>query len=303
MSTKSMRDIFIGVDGGATRCRVRVEDADGNLLGTGASGSASIRLSVENTWREILAALNIALQQGNLSLDDKNLHFHLGLGLAGCEIPEACKNFLAQTPKNFAEISLQTDAYTACLGAHAGKDGAIIIVGTGVVGLQIQKGKSIQIGGWGFPYGDEGSGAWLGLEAVRLALQWKDGRLPRQPSGLFMAVFKRFDDDMSQLIVWANSASSSAYATLAPLVIEHAETGDAAALALLQQGAYEVDRVGKALAEAAGEGAKLPCALLGGIAKFIKPWLGKELKTRVVDPRYDAAIGAILLLNKNRKIK
>ncbi len=43
-----------------------------------------------------------------------------------------------------------TDAHAACIGAHNGADGAIIIIGTGVVGYQTQNGEGVQVGGWGF---------------------------------------------------------------------------------------------------------------------------------------------------------
>ena len=46
----------------------------------------------------------------------------------------------------------------------------------GTVAFQIEGDKEYKVGGWGFPHGDEGSGAWLGLEAVRLTLHWLDGR-------------------------------------------------------------------------------------------------------------------------------
>jgi glucosamine kinase len=50
----------------------------------------------------------------------------------------------------------------------------LIAIGTGTVGYQIEGDKECKVGGWGFPHGDEGSGAWLGMEAVRMTLHWLD---------------------------------------------------------------------------------------------------------------------------------
>src|SRR3546814_4616242 len=65
-----------------------------------------------------------------------------------------------------------------------GGDGAILILGTGSVGL-IKRGEdSLSIGGYGFPISDEGSGAALGLSAIRHALRTLDGRSEEHTSEL-----------------------------------------------------------------------------------------------------------------------
>ena len=112
-----------------------MEDASGNLLGCGRAGLASIKWSVAETWRSIMTAFAAATQEAQIDVHAEKYKFHLGCGLAGCEIPQACEEFLAAAPAIFASTVLQSDAYTACLGAHDGGDGAIIIVGTGVVSV------------------------------------------------------------------------------------------------------------------------------------------------------------------------
>ncbi|MFT8229552.1 ATPase, partial [Salmonella enterica subsp. enterica serovar Enteritidis] len=59
----------------------------------------------------------------------------------------------------FANIQFTSDAMIANLGAHMGGDGAILILGTGSVGLVKRGEDSFSIGGYGFPISDEGSGA------------------------------------------------------------------------------------------------------------------------------------------------
>jgi glucosamine kinase len=182
--------------------------------------------------------------------------------------------------------------YTACVGAHGGSDGAVIAVGTGTIGFQVEAGKESRVGGWGFPHGDEGSGAWLGLEAIRRTLHWLDGRAPEDP--LLQAVQARFDGDLDRLLTWANGASATEFAQLAPLVVEHAERGAPLALALGRQAAAEVDRISRALT--AKSQRPLPCCLLGGLGRFVEPWLEEALRARLVPCRYDAVKGALLLV-------
>jgi glucosamine kinase len=291
-----VRDIFIGIDGGATKCKVRIEDSHGKLLGQAVGGPANIRLSVTTAWRSIYTAIEEVLTAQDISLRDKNFSFHVGVGLAGCEVAEARAKFL-NTPHSFHTLHLMTDAHAACIGAHAGKDGAIIIIGTGVIGYEIQDSVGTQVGGWGFPHDDEGGGAWLGLEAVRLTFQAYDLRHEKTP--LTEDVFAYFDKDINHFASWANRANSSEFARLAPLVINHCQQKEASAVRLMKKAALAVNRVGAALEKKhAHKTHPLPCALFGGISPFIEPWLGEELRTRLVVRQGDANTGAILLVKQ-----
>lgn len=289
------QDIFIGIDGGGSRSKVRIEDRDGNLLGQAVSGPANIRLSLESAWRSIHAALEEVLQPKGIALADKTYHFHAGLGLAGCEVVEAVQTFL-QHPHPFTTLELSTDAHIACVGAHSGAEGAIIIAGTGVIGYQVAADKGVRVGGWGFPHDDEGGGAWLGLEATRLTFQWLDQRTEKSP--LVEDIFAYFDQDQEQFVTWANSANSSEFARLAPIVINHGQQQEVAAVRLMKKAAHAIDRVGHALIKMRTQTHPLPCCLLGGIAPFIEPWLSEELRATFVARQGDASEGAILMIRE-----
>ena len=70
----------------------------------------------------------------------------------------------------FASVRFISDGLAACLGAHGGADGAIVVAGTGSIGVGLIGGRELRFGGYGFPISDEGSGADIGLQAIRLAL-------------------------------------------------------------------------------------------------------------------------------------
>lgn len=291
-------NIYIGVDGGATKTKAIVEDNNGNLLGEGLGGPANIRLSVTDSWQSIMAAINAALAKCNLSLEDKSIDFHLGLGLAGCEIPGACTRF-KQTPHPFKTLILEKDSYTSCVGAHGGTDGAIIIIGTGSAAFQIQDTHTVQIGGWGFPHDDIGSGAWIGLQAIATTLQWLDGRIT-QDSPLLESIFNNFNRNQDELVVWACGAHSTQFATIAPLVIAQLKAQDFHATRIIQQAAAAIDLMGEALIRRTKEKLALPIVLLGGVAPLIEPLLSNQLRARIVPCKYEAAKGAILLV-RNRE--
>ena len=68
-AARDVTDVFVGIDGGASKTLLRLEDAEGRVVATGHGGAANIRLSVEESWRSIRDALAQALSQAGLSLE------------------------------------------------------------------------------------------------------------------------------------------------------------------------------------------------------------------------------------------
>ncbi len=284
--------LFLGIDGGATTCRARIVDRAGETLGEGQAGTANPRYGLEAAFAEILAATRLALGAADQP-EAAIAGLHAGLGLAGTGQRRDHEAVLAH-PHPFASMALATDAHTACLGAHAGADGAILILGTGSCGWAIVDGTPHRVAGLGFPISDYGSGAWLGLSAIRRALLAHDGVKPG--SALAEAIMTRFEDDTDAAVLWQSTALPRDYAALAPLVIEHAAKGDRLAVELMQASAADAAMLADALL--AKGTARL--ALMGGLAPHILPWLPKRLQETVVEPAGDALDGAILLARQSR---
>jgi glucosamine kinase len=286
--------LFIGVDGGATKSIIRLEDESGVLLGKEISGPANIRLSAKESWDSIHSALNQISHSLSIDLNNKRYILHAGMGLAGSEMKEAYHSFVNQAHP-FTTLVVSSDSHTACLGAHAGDDGAIIIAGTGVVGYQREAGREIKVGGWGFPHDDEGGGAWMGLEAVKLTLKWLDGRAAE--THLAKTIYAYFKEDKSQLLRWANLANSTAFAVLAPIVIQQSQQGDVDAIAILKQAARAIDSISDALhARQCDQERVLPCALVGGVTTFLEPYLQASLRSRLTHCQATPDVGAIMLV-------
>ncbi|MEI9418371.1 BadF/BadG/BcrA/BcrD ATPase family protein, partial [Mesorhizobium sp. Cs1321R2N1] len=60
-------DYFLGVDGGGTGCRARLEDAQGMVLGQGLSGPATTRLGIEAAWGSIAKAYGAAIDEAGFA--------------------------------------------------------------------------------------------------------------------------------------------------------------------------------------------------------------------------------------------
>ncbi len=291
-----IKNIFIGADGGGTKTKLIVEDEAGLLLGQARSGPANIRNSVEQAWDSIDTGVKEALNQAQISLTDHNYRFHIGLGLAGTEDPVASEKFLSREHL-FTTLVLDSDAYAACLGVHDCQDGAIIIIGTGVVGYELYQSERYVVGGWGFPQGDIGGGAWLGLEAVRLTFKSIDGRVHETP--LLKAVFAKFNNDVGKIVSWSTKARPMDFATIAPIVIEHIQREDSHAIDLIEEAAREIDEIAATMERRLPpHPAPLSCCLLGGIAPFIQARACEELKSRLVPRKHDAPKGAIYMVRQ-----
>lgn len=277
---------FLGVDGGGTGCRARIEDEAGTVLGQGLSGPATTRLGIEPAW-----AFGAAIDEAGLG-PAEIARIRAGIGLAGIGRKGAL-DALKAIAHPFASIAFVSDGVGACLGAHSGQDGAIVIAGTGSIGLGFVDGRDLRVGGYGFPISDEGSGADLGLKAVRLALRAHDGRYER--TALLAEVMQRFKDDPMEAVAWMDRASATDYAALAPMVIRHADQGDAAGRRIVQGAAEQVDTFVRVLFD---KGAPR-VTLLGGLSSPLEPWLAPDVRRRLKPADGDAVSGAIILAKRS----
>jgi glucosamine kinase len=279
--------LFLGIDGGGTKCRARLRDAHGNLMGEGSGGPSNIRLDPDVVWNSILTSCREAIGQAGLQEADFP-RIRAGMGAAGAGQKSAVERLLSRSHP-FASFVIDTDAHTAWLGAFGGGDGAILIVGTGSCGYGGVGGRRHYVGGWGYEISDEGSGAAIGREVLRRSIRAYDGRIPTTP--LSDAVLADFDNNPEILVDWVGKARPGDYARYAPLVLEHARQRDPLGLELIRHAADEVAQIAIRLLDL---GAPALC-IFGGLAEPLRPWLPPPLQEVIVPPAADALDGAILL--------
>jgi glucosamine kinase len=283
--------LFLGIDGGGSGCRVRLCDGAGTILGHGQAGPANTLLGLPNIFKQITDATRLALEQAGLA-DDLIGQLHAGAGLAGLSITRE-RQKVAVFAHPFATFRAEADAYTACLGAHDGGDGGIVIAGTGSCGLAKVAGQVHTVSGWGFALSDQGSGAALGRAALRQALAEHDGILPASPLG--RRIMGHFQHQAEAMFLWAEAATTGAYADFAPWVFEAAEAEDQAAAALLRQTAEDIAQLIATLAAKGAPGIPLGIALVGGLSAPIRPWLPEHVIHLLSTPRHDPLYGALML--------
>lgn len=274
----------LGIDGGGTGCRARLTDGEGRVLGEGRAGPASLRLGADRSFVALIEASMAALAAAGLDPVADARRVAACAALAGFSRSEA-REALAAKPHPFGRLRLAPDIEAACIGAHDGADGGIVVVGTGSCAFARVGSRHIRFGGWGLPASDEGSGSFLGLRAVEAAFRCLDGRLP--PSAFFEAIFAAVPAEPAALVAWVDEAGATGLASLAPLVVSAADGGDRTAAAIMNEAARAVDGLAQALV-AAG----VPrIALVGGLADVMLP----RLATPVVAPLGDPLDGALIL--------
>ncbi|MDP3669311.1 MAG: BadF/BadG/BcrA/BcrD ATPase family protein [Telluria sp.] len=287
-----MIEYLIGVDGGGTGTRVRLARADGTELAQGSGGPSGLAHGIGNAWAAVGAAVAQAFAAAGLCAAPERSA--IGLGMAGVHNKHWAAQFSAANP-GYAAMLLETDGFTTLMGAHAGQPGTIVAIGTGSVGQALlENGEQREVGGWGFPAGDEASGAWIGLRAINHIEKVIDGRAPSGPFA--QALIEACGGARDAIQLWLGQASQTSYAGLAPIVLEHAAS-DSVARGLLADAGKEV----AAIAAALDPSGRLPLALCGGLGAPLRAWLPPELLERSVAPQGDAASGALRMIARHVK--
>ncbi|WP_050467515.1 BadF/BadG/BcrA/BcrD ATPase family protein [Herbaspirillum chlorophenolicum] len=288
---------LVGVDGGGTKTLVRIATADGRVLAEAAGSGSALRNGAEAAWRIIVPAIEQAFGHAGHAIPPLS-QLAVGVGIAGYNVAQWAADFHATAPA-FGMLQAVTDGITTLLGAHQGKPGAVIAVGTGTIGIAADiDGRQRMVDGWGFPSGDDASGAWMGMRAIHHTQHAIDGRAVRGPLAEAVLAFCASElptasgrSERETVLAWLSQADQAAFARLARLVVAHADN-DGAARAIMQAAADEIELMAGAL----DPQQRLPLALCGGLAGALDGYLSSGLRQRVVAASADAADGALLLV-------
>ncbi|RDV26850.1 hypothetical protein DXV75_06450 [Alteromonas aestuariivivens] len=287
---------YVGVDGGGTKCRAQVFDFQGQCLGTGVGGPANIAREPDGALHSLVESVTAALADAGLAEPGQFERTPVAAGLAGANVPSA-NAMLSHWQHPFYSFCFTSDLHTAILGAHLGRNGAVLITGTGSCAAALHDGKLIQSGGHGFQLGDKGSGAWLGRQAASYTLEAMDGVVGNDP--LVDAVLQHYQaEDSADLVNLLNLAAPAQFAELAPLVLQLAQTGNSeVAGTLVQSGADYLSEIARrALLHCEGK-----LVLAGGLAEKIQPWLADDVLKAIVEAQSGPEWGAVLYMKSCRK--
>jgi glucosamine kinase len=263
-----MRDLILAIDGGGSKTQLYLIDRTGMVVHAGRSGGSN---PVDNPhWQDAFVALAAPLEP-----------FHKRIAASVIAVggyrESTTLDILidAAMAQIFPDLSpeLDNDVFLAHDAAFLGRPGALLIAGTGsMLVARGHDGKSLRVGGWGHMVSDEGSGHWLGREALGLATRTLDGRA--QALDLTGAVLEALDlppaEGGAGIIDWLNRSRHlrSDIASLAPIVARLSEAGDPAAKCLLGAAIEHLAALVTAGRERSGLGPDGAWSLLGGLANL-----------------------------------
>ncbi|MBB5191025.1 glucosamine kinase [Silvimonas terrae] len=283
---------LIGVDGGGTGTRICISGLDGKELTRAEGGASALQQGIDKAWDNIVATIRSGFAALGISAPDF-AQCAVGFGLSGVHNRAWAAEFEAKNP-GFARIIVETDGFSTLLGAHHGQHGGIIAIGTGSIGeAWLPDGQRIEVGGWGFPTSDEGSGAYLGLKAINHVQRLFDGRQPMTDFG--RALFAVVGDTKEKIFEWMGKMKQGECASLSPIIVQFAGT-DAVARGFLEDAGREVEIIGAALRASAPT---LPIAICGGgLSEAMRPYIPAAFLASTTRAQGDSCAGALILIHK-----
>jgi N-acetylglucosamine kinase-like BadF-type ATPase len=228
---------FVALDAGGTKTECWVAN-DVRVLGQASGPTVKIMNVGEQAATEGLRFIvREALGAAGVAGDSVACTCFGLAGSSSAEVRAWAKRTLSELVSG--DLILTGDEEIALDAAFRGGAGVLVIAGTGshVTG-RCANGTTVGAGGWGPVLGDEGSGTWIGLEAIRASLRARDRGVE---TCLLRDIQQKWQlDELASLVARANRRERPDFATLANVVARCADEGDALAQGVLDRAGEEL---------------------------------------------------------------
>jgi len=225
----------LGIDGGGTRTRASMVAGELVLAHVEGGSIKRLRVGAEAAERNLRALLHETFAKaGEVRIAAATV------GVASATMP-GVPEWITAVLREFGieRVEIVGDEVIALDAAFRGGPGILQIAGTGsnTIGRAPDGGRE-SAGGWSSRLGDEGSGYWIGVNALRRALHAYDRE---EPTRILERVGKIWGTHgIDELVNVGDGTPAPDFAALAPAIDELAEAGDAVALGVLKQAAVDL---------------------------------------------------------------
>lgn len=199
-------------------------------------------------------------------------------------------------------VQAETDVRIALEAAFAGGPGIVLISGTGSVALyRTDDNQFLRAGGWGYIFGDEGSGYAIGRDGLNAVFRQHDGRTEKTIlTGKALEHYGEVGIDGLITKIYVEHAD---IASFAPKVFDAAVERDRVAHGILLKNSTDLVELVRVLVMQVRPKKKLPVALMGGLlvsenvySKTVREKIIHALPHVVVQkPKFAAAFGAAIM--------
>jgi N-acetylglucosamine kinase-like BadF-type ATPase len=276
----------VGIDAGGTKTVAARATPDGEMVAQARRGGANLRthgeLAVEVVLHEVMEAVG--------AFDD-GPPLAVCVGMAGVDRPDEAATVRAILRRLGCRqhVVVVNDALVALVAGADRAFGVCVVAGTGSIVYGVNaNGVAARAGGWGPVLADEGSGFFIGRQALAAVMRATDGRGPR--TALVPAILQHYGvstpDALVQAIYGATDQRRQV-ASLGPVVEAARADGDRVAEELLSHAADELARAAQSVAvQLSMRGEVFPFVLAGGMF-LASPWMASTLTARLgeVAPR------------------
>ena len=272
--------LILGMDVGGTSARCLVADLDGRRLGIGHGGGGNpVSHGIGTAIEQIRTAAEEALRDVDRSQVSASV-----VGVAGFADESRARDAFGLMWSGLGVASppqVISDTLVAFAAGTAETTGTVLVSGTGAAAAEVTDGRPALVAdGIGWLLGDDGSGFWVGRQAVRHALRPRGPGVDDDPLAVSVALHllgRRAG--RNDLLAAAYAGPPVALARLAPVVVEAADGGDLVACRIL---AAAADRLDESAASVRAPGAASPIVLSGGMfaARHVTEPLRERLRRR-----------------------
>jgi glucosamine kinase len=228
-------NVVLGIDGGGTRTRATIVAGDKALAFAEGGSIKRLRVGAETAEANLRAILeDVFRQAGRVKVSAASA------GVASATMP-GVSEWIRAVFHDFGieRAEVVGDEVIALDAAFKGGPGILQIAGTGsnTIGRAPDGGRE-SAGGWSSRLGDEGSGYWIGLHAVRRGLHAYDREEPTKVLETVGRIWGTTTID--ELVNLGDSSPGPDFAALAPAISQLAEEGDPVANGVLAQAAADL---------------------------------------------------------------
>ncbi|GAA0733398.1 BadF/BadG/BcrA/BcrD ATPase family protein [Clostridium oceanicum] len=230
-------EYIIGVDAGGTKTEAVAYDFKGKELETAYSGFGNMVIDRDVAIKNILKAIDMCI---------KNLKEHtlkaIYLGVAAVEVGENKDIiFNAVYDKFKTKVKVYNDGELALYSLLKGKEGILTIAGTGSICFGILDSKKVVTGGWGHILGDEGSGYYIAIKALKKIIEEEESNLPK--SEFRNRILNKFNiTDINEFKDLVYNSSKDKVASIMPLICEMAEENEQYSNKILKEAGKDLGR-------------------------------------------------------------
>jgi N-acetylglucosamine kinase-like BadF-type ATPase len=271
----------LGIDAGGTKTVCLLADDGGAIVSEARGPGANLHTSGEAAVDQILRAVVSETLAGR-ALEPAAIC----IGMAGVDRDDETRAVRAimQRIAPRSRILVVNDALIALVAGARDEPGIVIISGTGsIVFGRNARGEAVRAGGWGHMIGDEGSGYWIGREALAAVMRSSDGRA--DATALTAAVLRHFNvAEVSQLprIVYDREQPRMSVSALGPVVQQASDNGDTIARQILDRAVDELALMARTVADRLDMRRDAFAFYLAGGAFRVVPRLAQEMPRRLI---------------------